>query len=355
MNKRHYISMFLSIALLCTACTKENTEDCFSGLKLNFDFSLHTGESGNLFGSNVQVVRVYCFDEQGILCHIQTESGSVLTNDYTMNVNLEPGKYTVISWGGSRDNLFHSYHDADIDPTTLNNTQEVKIGETTLSQFRIIMNSNPTTDPTGDGDIVPQENEIDDLYYGAVGVRHPKTSVYNIEQVEVKTGIVTERRVELIRNTNILKITVSGIEHLGVMPAGDFKIWTITNNSEYLFNNTIAEQTPAIRYTPYISIPSAYTVKADIKVLRLDMARHQAQPILLYIEAPNGRRFPAKPIDIVNTLLLARDVETGNFIYNSQSDFDKIYEHPLEVRIGSDLEIKIYIGDWEIVYVTPAT
>lgn len=352
MNKRYYIGSFLALILLCTACIKESTEDCFTGLKLNFDFSLHTGQPGNLFGSNVRVIRVYCFDERGILRHIQEDSGTILTNDYVMDVALEPGKYTVISWGGSRDDLFNSYHEAGrVDAAAP--TKEVKIGETTLSQFRMIMNSIPASAIPEETQMMPTENQMDDLYYGAVGVRNTQTSVYQLELIEVKTGIVTQRRIELIRDTNILKITVSGIEHLGAIQPQNFRLWTLTDNGEYQFDNAIADHTPTIRYTPYRSTPSPTTILADIKLMRLDMERHKAQPILLYIEAPDGHRFPAKPIDIVNTLLLARNPETNEFIYHSQSDFDKIYEHPIEVRIGSDLSVRIYIGEWEIVYVKP--
>lgn len=94
----------------------------------------------------------------------------------------------------------------------------------------------------------------------------------------------------------------------------------------------------------------ANTLSADIKVLRLTMDR----PVLLYIETPGGRRIPEQPIDIVNMLFKARNPDTGAYIYQSQSDFDRIYEHPVEVRIGANLNIRIFIGEWEIVNVKPA-
>ena len=78
------------------------------------------------------------------------------------------------------------------------------------------------------------------------------------------------------------------------------------------------------------------------------------RPVLLYIETPDGRRIPSQPIDIVDKLRQARDPDTGEYVYNSQSDFDRIYEHPIEVRIGADMEIRIFIGEWEIVNVKPA-
>ena len=94
----------------------------------------------------------------------------------------------------------------------------------------------------------------------------------------------------------------------------------------------------------------ANTLSADIKVLRLTMDR----PVLLYIETPGGRRIPEQPIDIVSMLFKARNPDTGAYIYQSQSDFDRIYEHPVEVRIGPNLDIRIFIGEWEIVNVKPA-
>lgn len=389
MNKTSFIGvLFLSMSLLL-GCTKENLDECFSGLRLDFDFTLHTNDN-NLFGEKVQRVRVYLFDQDDVLQLYAIDNGTkleysflqgeeiktvtksnpygALPNEYVMELDqVPPGKYRIMSWAGSGmgDNttFFHGHMN---DPVTHNFKDDVTLGITKMADFRMFLKYNYAPDLPED--IVPTVDEIDDLWYGAVGKRNEKTSVYTFDNVEVKSGATTQRHIELIRNTNILKITVSGIKNLNlalkqspvitrqaqVLAETQFKVWVTSRNGRYRFDNSIGEYARSIRYTPHYAVVSPDTILADVKVLRLDMERHTAEPMLLYLEAPDGRRFPNKPIDVVNTLLQARDPNTGEYIYNSQSDFDKIYEHPVEVRIGVNLEVRIFIGKWEIVNIKPA-
>ena len=47
-------------------------------------------------------------------------------------------------------------------------------------------------------ELVPEAEEINDLWYGAAGSRHPQSDMYTYETVEVKNSVVTARRIELI-------------------------------------------------------------------------------------------------------------------------------------------------------------
>lgn len=383
MNKKYATGIFLMLALLFAGCIKEDTEDCFSGLKLDFYFTLHTGK-GNLFGEDVQRVHVYLFDENKVLrlyavdngdkleyTYLQKEqvktvtspnSWGALPNNYVMNLDKVPaGKYRIISWAESNAGDRSSYFLGQMNnPATHDFSKEVTLGVTTMEDLYMFLQSEPA--PSLPEDIVPVVNEIDDLWYGAAGTRHPEKSAYTVEEVVVKNGSITERHIELIRNTNILKVTVSGIENI-TSTAGStatyapelaednqLRLWAVASNGRYKSDNTIGEFARSIRYTPFHMDTDGYTLRADIKVLRLDMER----PVLLYIETPDGRRIPSQPIDIVDKLRQARNPDTGEYVYNSQSDFDRIYEHPIEVRIGANLEIRIFIGEWEIVNVKPA-
>lgn len=383
MKNKHAIGIFLMLSLLFAGCIKEDTEDCFSGLRLDFYFTLHTGKS-NLFGEKVQQVHVYLFDENKVLRLYAVDNGNrleytylqkdqmktvtspnawgALPDNYVMNLDKVPaGKYRIISWAesnaGSRTSFFHGHMN---NPATHDFSEGVTLGVTTMDDLYLFLQSVPA--PSLPEDIVPEVDEIDDLWYGAVGTRHPEKSTYAVEEVVVKNGSVAERHIELIRNTNILKVTVSGMENIisatGSTPDNtprqsednQLRLWTVASNERYKCDNTIGEFARSIRYTPFHIDTDGQTLHADIKVLRLDMER----PVLLYIETPDGRRIPSQPIDIVDKLRQARDPDTGEYVYNSQSDFDRIYEHPIEVRIGADMEIRIFIGEWEIVNVKPA-
>lgn len=379
MNRKYFIGIFFMFALLFAGCTKENMEDCFSGLRLDFYFTFHT-DIGNLFGDKVHRVHAYLFDEHGVLQlhamdngnkleYSYLQNGRIITvsnpnpwgglsNEYVMDLNKVPaGKYKIISWAdsGQEDNTTY-FHGQMKTPGTHNFEKDIVLGATTMNDFYMFLKCNTASGSAEE--IVPEANEIDDLWYGAVGTRHPKTNMYASETVEVKNGIITERHIELIRNTNILKVTLNGIEHLtsgaesapGTKQETNFKLWVVASDGRYKSDNTFDEHVPSIRYLPFNMSMNEHTLFADIKVLRLEMGR----PVLLYIETPDGRRVPSQPIDMVGMLLKARNPETGEYIYNSQSDLDRIYEHPIEVRIGADLEIRIFIGEWEIVNVKPA-
>lgn len=379
MNRKYFIGIFLMFALLFAGCTKENTEDCFSGLRLDFYFTLHTGNN-NLFGEKVHRVHAYLFDENGVLQlhamdngnkleYSYLQNGQVKTvsnlnpwgglpNNYVMNLDKVPaGKYKIISWAdsGREDNTTYLYGQMKA-PATHDFEKDITLGVTTMNDFYIFLKCKTASGLSEE--LTPEANEIDDLWYGAAGTRHSKTDMYACETVEVKNNIVTERHVELIRNTNILKVTLNGIEHLtsGAKNAPEakqetnFKLWVVASDGRYRSDNTFDEYVPSIRYTPFNTSMNENTLFADIKVLRLTMEH----PVLLYIETPDGQRIPDQPIDIVSMLLKARNPDTGEYAYNSQSDFDRIYEHPIEVRIGANLEIRIFIGEWEIVNVKPA-
>ena len=88
MNKTYFIGILLITASLFAGCTKENTEDCFSGLRLDFYFTHHTG-NGNLFGEKVRRIHVYLFDTEGILQLHATDNGDKLEYSYLQNGQIQ--------------------------------------------------------------------------------------------------------------------------------------------------------------------------------------------------------------------------------------------------------------------------
>ncbi|MGL4806097.1 MAG: FimB/Mfa2 family fimbrial subunit, partial [Bacteroidales bacterium] len=120
--------------LMMPGCTKEDMTDCFSGLRLRFNFTLHNN-GGSLFGEEVNRVRVYLFDEQEILqLYVLDDSRTIeysyvengrlktiskpnlagkLPEDYIMELNVAPGRYKVVAWGGStkdkESTFFHGH------------------------------------------------------------------------------------------------------------------------------------------------------------------------------------------------------------------------------------------------------
>ena len=293
---------------------------------------------------------MYLFDTDGILQLHATDNGDKLeysylqngqiqtvskpnpwgklSDEYVMNLDkVPPGKYRIISWAdnGQKDNTTY-LHGEMKNPASHNLRKDVTLGATMADDLYMFLKCR-----TASGlpeELVPEAEEINDLWYGAAGSRHPQSDIYTYETVEVKNSVVTTRRIELIRNTNLLKITLSGTEHLTPevrdTPAAnrdtDFKLWAVATDERYKSDNTFDGYTRSVRYSPFKTSMDVNTLSADIKVLRLTMDR----PVLLYIETPGGRRIPEQPIDIVSMLFKARNPDTGAYIYQSQSDFDRI-------------------------------
>lgn len=375
---RKYSSSLILIVLtaMISSCTKEDTSDCFSGLRLKFDFTLHNN-GGNKFGDEVNRVRVYMFDEQGVLqlkaiddtrtlTYSYLQDGEVkivtkpnpvgaLPDDYVMHLDVPPGKYKVVAWGGSAFNKESVFFDAQMnDPVTHDYQEGVTLGATTMEHFRLFMKYNYAPDLPED--IVPMVPEIDDLWYGAYGTRNQTTSKYTMQEVVIKSNEVTEADIELIKNTNVLKVTVTGFENIvaaksrGTSP---LNVWVTAINGRYKIDNSIGENARSIRYTPHYEQIGTNEMLVDIKIMRIDLQKHVAQPMYLTIENPvTGQKFPEQPIDIVNTLMQAKD-KNGNYIYNNQADFDREYEHPIEIKIDVDLQVRIFIRGWEVITINP--
>ena len=380
-SKKYVLSLLLSaLAVIMGSCTKEDTNDCFSGLRLKFDFTLHNN-GGNKFGDEVNRVRVYMFDEQGILQLKATDDTRTLTysyllngevktvsmpnpfgalpDNYVMNLEVPPGKYKVVAWGGSTLTTESMFFDAHMnDPITHDYQEGVTLGVTKMEDFRMFMKYNYAPDLPED--IVPIVPEIDDLWYGAYGTRNETTSKYTMNDVTIRNGQFTETGIELIKNTNILKVTITGFENIlalegsrGSRATAPLNTWVTAVNGRYKIDNSIGENARSVRYTPHSEQINANQMLVDIKMMRIDLDKHKAQPMFLTIEnSVTGKKFPEQPIDIVNTLMQAKDA-SGNYIYNNQVDFDREYEHPIEIRIDIDLEVRVFVRGWEIITVKP--
>lgn len=160
----------------------------------------------------------------------------------------------------------------------------------------------------------------------------------------------TERTVELIRNTNLIHVSVTGIDYFQSPP----NIWVSARNGCYHTDNTIDENARLLRYRPYYMNLNQSKMDVSIKLMRMDLQQHSSKPVHLFLEDPvSGALFPKQAIDIMAILLRARNPETNEYIYKSQEDFDRIYEHPVRIEISADLNMRVFVHNWEVVDLIP--
>ena len=346
--KYNVIYFLAAVLCLLAGCTKEHLDDCISGLHLRFEFTLHEA-GGDRFEEDVQVVRVYLFDSNGVLHQIEEGRGAILNDNYVMRLNLAPDKYTVITWAGSDEDFDKSFRVESMNGILLpGNGSDVVIGKTTLNDFKAFLNSNLAEEYPED--IMPATEHFDDLYYGAVGTRVKGTSKYIFEQVEIKSGEFAERSIELIRNTNLIHLSITGLDYFRTRPT----IWVSARNGRYSYDNTIYEYTRLLRYHPFLVSTEQNKITVSIKVARMDLEQRSAKPVLLFIEDPDtGVLFPKQGIDVIDILLQARDPDTKEYVYKNQEDFDRIYGHPIRIEVSADLNMKVFVHNWEVVDLLP--
>lgn len=87
---------------MLTSCGSvfDDLDPCPAGIELRFVYD-HNLESANAFPSQVDCLTLYIYDEQGNYVTTRTETTGVLADEnYRMAVDLAPGNYRAVAYGG---------------------------------------------------------------------------------------------------------------------------------------------------------------------------------------------------------------------------------------------------------------
>lgn len=343
------IAIFSLLTLLLGSCIKEITEDCGDGLRLHFRFT-YNEQGSNQLTDKVGDIRVYVFDgETGLLAAIVPVDAEDIARGYK-DVPLPDGFYDLVAWGGSGGDLGQGgYLDAAMsDPATLTYSAPVTIGTTTIDQFRMMLGCDEFAG-SGPGEVIPTIEQFGDLFFASAA------------DVEASQNIRRVVNFDFIRNTSVLKITVTGLRHLTghTAPAGraiasnqPLGVFVTGCNGIYGSNNRIDTYAPPVRYEPHYTTLTADVMEVDVKVQRMELGRHTLHPLMLYAYSPLTGEDMIWPLNVIEAILSIRDAK-NNYMYASQEDIDRQYEFPIEISILHDLSVKVSIQGFEIVNVTP--
>lgn len=84
----------------CNAILGEEDVDCSVEYRVKFKYDKNM-KFADAFANEVKSVTLYAFDEEGKFVYQRTEQGDMLGEDgYTMPVEVEPGDYNLVTWGG---------------------------------------------------------------------------------------------------------------------------------------------------------------------------------------------------------------------------------------------------------------
>jgi hypothetical protein len=304
------LSFLLSALLLASGCVREDRSACPPPTPAEPDFKFvysPNNDGKNEFPERIKDMQLYVFDSNGVLVDIIRVSKEDLANG-TLNTNLPDGKYTFVAVAGSGPDLTQGgFHGGQSSGTNPSGYPPATIGTTTLGDFRVMLDTNPSATPGGNA--TPKVPQFDDLYWGTatdVTIQNGKPA-----------GTVN---MNLTKVTSRLEIDLSGLENL---PAGTTPhIFVTGRNDIILGNGTLDPNAPVVRYDPYSQTTQGNTLTALIKTMRLDLSRSSDMPVMLYVQDPVTGQNLIDPINVVDTIRNMKDAN-GNPAYPDQASIDR--------------------------------
>jgi hypothetical protein len=329
------IVIFSLLALLCSSCIKQDLSDCV----LRLEFSYTYNKSGQNQIGQIRDIQIYIFDSKGVLYEVKRATQQDITRGY-VEITLPSDTYTAVAWGSSSTNMMGHYKVAEMTaPATHTYTPQVTTGVTTLNNFRKMLSYEQLPSDVY-GDITPQNEQFDDLFY-AIAQNFP-----------VVEGRNQTTSLNFMKNTNTLKVKVTGLQNLRSSSDQPLHLFVAGKNGSYNYDNSICNNALIVRYEPAAQ-STTIEMNVDVKMQRLVIDRHrQTDKVELYIEFPETGDPMIAPLNVVETILTARDA-SGNLLWANQEAIDKEDEFSIEISILHDLSIGIKINEFEIVNPTP--
>lgn len=317
MLKRILTAFIVVASTLISSCTKEDVSMCNPGLGLKFSYLLNN-QGVNLFDKEVKQITVFTFDAEGRYYATFSEAGDHLTNDYVMTLPLPVGKYTLVSWGGD----MAQYNPLAMIDESGDVREPLTKGVTTLEQFRLLVKLQENREALG-------------LYYGKA------------HDVESKTTDQQTYPIELIKNSNTIRVHFTGLDNLSLSaqsktaPTPQFDVAITAHNGRYDYENNIPSAAKTVLYKPHTATEKSDELTYDSNMLRLMIGR---QPMLRVVNNRTG-------VEICNFNIVEAIMKDPKYV--TQKDIDREDLFTFEFLINVDLSITVTINGWSIINVIP--
>ena len=293
------------------------------------------------FAEDVNSMRLFLFDEQGILISECAEKGNSLSNgDYDMSFSLSEGKYYLVAWGGlDNGNENESF-------TLSKSTPQV----TTLNDFTCRLNrQNSSTFP------VFSSEELFPLFHGKTEIVIPESA----------SGEITDT-ISLTKDTNHIRIILQKRSGEGIN-AEDYDINIEDSNGLLGYDNSLLKD-ERITYRPWrkvvehvtlgkdnVNVPTidAEGVVADFTTGRLT-TNHRNDMLLTISDINSGSNVSDTPIPVIDYILMAKSYyqEIYGHRMSDQELLDREDDYTLTFFIdnnGKWINTSILIHSWRIV------
>lgn len=183
----------------------EDLQPCPQGLRLRFIYEVNMDE-GNAF-KHVDYLTVLFYDSEGkYVSQAINNTDDMKDENWRMTVDLEPGDYTLIAYGGLE--CPESSFSFTAQPSTIS-----------MEQLQVELKPECLTDP--------ELRQLHDLYYGRLNV--------TVEQTDME---YREYTVEMMKDTNNLRVLMQQVDGSKIDEA-DFEFKVVDDNTLMGWDNEV--------------------------------------------------------------------------------------------------------------------
>jgi len=211
-----------------TSCLHDDLSDCHEQVYLKMTYTLNA-DYIDKFSRSVEEVAVFIYDADEVFVKKEEARVSELIHSNTLPLNLPAGEYTAIVWGN-----------ALTDDYEISGTESLSI-----LRLKLLTQGNQ-----------PLHTDLPHLFHGII----------DFEVTREKEQEVT---VDLIKNTNSIRIVLQGIYETRSAPNSDYAVRITGSNGIYRYDNTKEEAQSSLQYIPTYTTSEGVSVWADFTVLRL--------------------------------------------------------------------------------------
>ena len=326
------LGMLAVSAFMLTACDStiyDYEGDCDPHFKVGFRYDMNM-KFVDAFSTEVKSVSLYVFDSAGkFVKSFESTVDAMASNNYMMDVDLAPGKYSLLAWCGLNDGL-HSYDVPTLTP-----------GSSTMQELKNTLKRQATDDGTA---VV---GEIDQLYHGIAEADFP-------DEEGVHTAIVP-----LMKDTNRVKVVLQNLSEDSAMGVDDYKIFITAENGKLDYDNSLMKD-ELLTYVPYFTQEGASEIivttrdeqPTDGKMYNLLMSemnlsrlvKNWQTPYKLHITDADGNNIIT--VSLVELFLLVKGKENQSM--DDQEYLDREDDYNMTFFLydagGPDEEKKTYVG-----------
>ena len=323
----------------CHDLMHDDLPPCDMGVDLQFKYDYNV-QRADMFNDHVGGVSVFVYDQQGKFITRQDAYNSETSqplkdHNYTMRLNLEPGKYRFATFAFQK-----KYEEALSQAGAKFHIEAPAAGES-IEKLRTRLDRNA-------GKVENQTLPLDTLWQGLSN-----------ETVEVKDLQITHHTISLIRDTKQLTISLHQLDAPADINADDFS-YQITDANGYInYDNTLLPD-EELTYTPYKTWTTEFTTPEGTVQERTAHAALMFSRLVLHPVTENNKNavlsiWNKKTGEEVVRINLADFLAQGRgafeaLNYSAQEFLDREYDYKLDFFLKGDkwqyVKLGISILDW---------